>query len=400
MSRLALLLVLLISPRLPAQNPLAADRFSGAYQNDEIKLELSRASGAYTGRILIAGQTLPVKAAVVNGKLAGTFESGGQSYSFEAVRNGDELALTTDGATHVLKKPAATPAAPKPAVAPPATGVVGSWQSPNGIVVIAPDGTATIGDKTHRWALNGNVIAFTGNGETLAVPFDLNGDKWTWKFPDGQLALTRIAASFAEPVITGAWQGPNGPMQLNLDGTAVVAGVPYRYTRAGKQLTLAGPDGTFVATVQLTGDTMTWVVNGKSIAFQRAASTWAIGGGNANGGILPELVGKWCQATNLNNSTGVYSRSTCFTLLADGSYQYAADFDATGQASGDAYGANSANSDVGTWTATATTITSRSRKNGVRTYQLEKRNNPKTGDPMLVLDGAEFTTAFQKTPWR
>jgi hypothetical protein len=400
MSRLVILFALLIPPVLPAQNPLAADRFSGVYQNDEIKLELARAGSAYTGRILLSGQALPVKATIVNGKLTGSFESGGQSYSFEAVRNGEELSLTTDGATHVLRKPSAAPSATTPAAAPAATGVVGSWQSPSGIVRIAADGTATIGDKIHRWTLNDNIIAFTGNGETLAVPFELNGDNWTWTFPDGKLALTRIPAVSAEAPITGAWQGPSGPVQLNLDGTAVVAGVPYRYTREGSRITLAGPDGTFVADVQLSGDAMTWMVNGKSIAFQRAANTWAVGGGAAGSGILPELVGKWCQATNLNNSTGGYSRSTCFTLLADGSYQFAADFDATGQTADGANGVNASNSDFGTWTATANTITSRSRKTGVRTYQLEKRNNPKTGDPMLVLDGAEFTTAFQKTPWR
>ena len=115
---------------------------------------------------------------------------------------------------------------------------------------------------------------------------------------------------------------------------------------------------------------------------------------------MPELVGKWCQATNLNNSSGTYSRSACITLLANGSFEYASDFGATGQVAGGAYGTSSDNNDTGTWTATPTSISSNSKKTGVRTFRLEKRNHAKTGDPMIVLDGTEFTTAFQKAPWR
>jgi hypothetical protein len=364
-----------------------------------MKLDLKRAGQEYSGAILIGGQSLPVKAKATAGKLVGTFESQGQTYTFQATRAGTQLTLTTDGTTHVLEK-ATAPSAAAPTTATPAT--VGDWQSPSGLVRINADGSATIGDKTHRWTLEGNVITFAGNGETLKVPFELSGDTWTWKFPDGQLALTRTtaAAAAADSGIAGAWQGATGNIQINLDGTATVGGVVYRYTHTGNQLTLAGPDGTFVAAIQRSGDSMTWVVNGKTLTFQRAAATWAVGGGKATGGILPELIGKWCQMTNLNNTTGSYSRSACFTLLADGSFQYASDFGATGNVAGGAYGTAADSNDSGTWTATADTITSNSKKTGPRTFRLEKRNHPKTGDPMLVLDGTAFTTAYQKAPWR
>lgn len=399
---------------LLAQNPLAvaADPFSGTFQNDQLKVELTRSGAEYTGAISLSGQTMPLKAKVTAGKLTGTFAVQGQSYSFQATRSGGQLSLTTDGVTHVLEKAGGTQnplaAAPKPA--PPSAGqpaVVGQWQSQSGVVRINADGSATIGDKTHRWTLEGNLISFSGNGESIRVPFELAGDVWTWKFPDGQLVLRRMTGeAAAAPAggtmngITGTWQGPNGTVQINLDGTAMVAGIPYRYTRSGNHLTLTGPDGTFLAAVQQSGDTMTWQINGKTLNFQRAAATWAVGGGTGTGGILPELVGKWCDSTYMNNSSGTYGRSACFTLLADGSYQYAGDFSATGQVPGGAYGTASDGNDSGTWTATATTITANSRKTGSRTFRLEKRNNPKTGDPMLVLDGTAFTTAFQKAPWR
>lgn len=387
---------------LAAQNPLAmnSDPFSGAFQNDQMKLELTRKGAEYTGVILLGGQSLPVKARAAAGKLSGTFESGGQAYTFTATRTGTQISLTTDGTTHVLDKATAASAAPANPASPP---IIGEWQSPSGLVRINSDGSATIGDKTHRWSLNGNTITFAGNGESIKIPFELAGNKWTWKFPDGQLELTRTTPGAPQAAvgngIVGNWQGATGSMQLNLDGTATIAGVQYRYTQNANTLTLAGPDGTYMATVQLSGDNMTWLINGKTLSFQRAAGTWAVNGA-ATGAILPELIGKWCQMSTLNNATGVSSRSACFTLLADGSYQYAYESGATGQVNGGAYGTASDSSDSGTWTATADSITSRSKKTGVRTFRLEKRNHPKTGDPMLVLDGEAFTTAFQKAPWR
>lgn len=396
--------LLVVASLVYGQNPLArtADPFAGSYQNKEMKLELTRQGADYAGVILLGGQSLPVKAKAANGALSGTFESQGQSYKFQAKRSGTQLSLTTDGVTHTLEKaePTATAAAVVPAVV--ASPLVGAWQSPRGIVKINADGTAVIGDKTHRWTEEAGTIILTGNGETLRVPYELVGDVWTWKFTDGKMPLNRVTsgAAVAEAGdITGAWQGQNGSVQLNPDGSAMVAGVMYRYSRSGNQLTLAGPDGTFVATVNVAGETMTWLINGKTLAFQKATGTWALGGAKS-GAILPELIGKWCRMSTLYNSTGVSGRSACFSLLADGSYLYAAESGATGQVNGGAYGTAAENSDVGTWTATADSITAVSKKTGTRTFRLEKRNHPKTGDPMLVLDGEEFTTAFQKAPWR
>ncbi len=381
---------------LYAQNPLAvaADPFGGTFQNEQMKLELARKGQEYTGMILLGGQSLPVKAKATAGTLAGTFESQGQSYSFQAKRSGSQLTLTTDGATHVLDRAGTAVAAV--AVTPPSV-VVGEWRSPNSVVRVNADGTATIGAKSHRWTVDGNVITFSGDGEPIRLPFEMAGNTWTWKFPDRQLVLTRVVAG-ASPISTGGilgqWQGPNGVAQFNPDGTATVGGLVYRYSQTGDQLTLQGADGTFTATVRIEAETMSWVVNGKTLGFQRATTT------GAPGGIMVELVGKWCQATNLNNSSGSYSRSACITLLANGSFKYASDFGATGQVAGGAYGTSSDSNDAGTWTATPTSISSNSKKTGVRTFRLEKRNHAKTGDPMIVLDGAEFTTAFLKAPWR
>jgi len=90
----------------------------------------------------------------------------------------------------------------------------------------------------------------------------------------------------------------------------------------------------------------------------------------------------------------------CFTLNADGTYQYYRESSASAYAPG-IYGSTaSQSSDSGTWTATETTITANSRTQGTLTYTLEKKNHPRAGDPILYLDGHCFVTATQRPPWR
>jgi hypothetical protein len=174
-----------------------ADPFAGTFENKKMRLELARQSGSCTGAILLDGQTLPVQAQALNGALQGTFTSQGQSFSFAARRDGTRLVLTTDGQTHTLEITGTT-----------ASPLVGEWQSPRGPVRINADGTAVVGDKTHRWSDEAGTIVFSGAGEPLRVAYDLTSDLWTWKFPDGQMQLHRLlpdAAPASAGQITGAW---------------------------------------------------------------------------------------------------------------------------------------------------------------------------------------------------
>ena len=83
------------------------------------------------------------------------------------------------------------------------------------------------------------------------------------------------------------------------------------------------------------------------------------------------------------------------TLYENGTYEYYSETSSSGPVASSA----SQESDSGTWTATANTITRNSRSQGTATYSLEKRNHPKTGDPMLVLDGDTYVTYGQRRPW-
>lgn len=114
------------------------------------------------------------------------------------------------------------------------------------------------------------------------------------------------------------------------------------------------------------------------------------------GGSRPqELVGKWCYMANVNASDGGRQSNRCFTLYADGRYEYYAETSSSGE-----YGSSaSQESDYGTWSATPDTITANSQTSGTQTFRLEKLNHPRTNDPMLVLDGEAYVTYGQKPPW-
>ena len=115
-----------------------------------------------------------------------------------------------------------------------------------------------------------------------------------------------------------------------------------------------------------------------------------------NGGGNPqELVGKWCYLANVQANDGGRMSERCFVLNSNGTYEYFAE-----TSSSNPYGGtNSQEYDAGRWSATATTITAQSNSGETYNYSLEKRNHPKTGDPMLIVDGDAFVTFNQRQPW-
>jgi hypothetical protein len=108
-----------------------------------------------------------------------------------------------------------------------------------------------------------------------------------------------------------------------------------------------------------------------------------------------DIAGKWCYMSNITASNGGRISNRCFTLNPNGTYEYYGETSSGGQ-----YGSSaSQQSDRGTWTATATTLEANSVRQGRRTYRLEKKNHPKTKDPMLIIEGEAYVTYYQKASW-
>lgn len=206
--------------------------------------------------------------------------------------------------------------------------------------------------------------------------------------------------------LVGTWQGSDGIVKVNADGTLAIAdGTRYRYTIQGNMLVLTGADGVTVVPFELKGDVLTVLVNGQLQTLQRvradASDTRATGGTTPQGATAAELAGKWCYFANFNaNSGGGRMTDECFTIYANGTYQYHRETSASAYAPG-IYGSTASQTDdSGTWTLAGNTLTVVSRTQGTASYTLEKKNHPKTRDPMLCLDGRCFVTYGPKPPWR
>lgn len=216
--------------------------------------------------------------------------------------------------------------------------------------------------------------------------------------------------------LNGTWQGEllGQPLTLTLgaNGQGVLDDAPIRYQVMGNTLLIDDAGDVNAYQFRQQGDTL--IVSGgdlpaavtltrgkgKAAKTESASTANKNAAGNSAGGVRPELVGKWCQAsTFLANGGGGSQSSTCFELRANGTYTYASERSMDAYGGGMWGGTNSSSGDSGRWSATGNSITAQSNSGQSSTYRLEKKNHPKNRDPMLCLDGECYVTYWQKAPW-
>lgn len=227
-------------------------------------------------------------------------------------------------------------------------------------------------------------------------------------------------ADKVEDLLIGKWTSSEAEVEFLDDDSLTIDGNLYNYAVVGKAIVVESADGGRMEfPFSLKGDTLTVLYEGQKIVYTRTGNDGGGGegddemnerplrrtnenragsSGNRSGGAATpaELAGTWCYQADVfaNNGGGRHAR-ICFTLNPNGTYQYQ-----NGSSSSNPYGGTSYESaDAGRWTASANSLTAHSNSGETRTYTLEKRNHPKTGDPMLVVDGDAFVTQFQKRPW-
>jgi hypothetical protein len=90
----------------PIGGAAVASNFAGTYDDGQIKLVLQPATAdGYSGAIFMGQQNFRVSAVSQNGRLVGTFESGGQKFEFTGDPDGaGGLKLTTGNTTYALKR--------------------------------------------------------------------------------------------------------------------------------------------------------------------------------------------------------------------------------------------------------------------------------------------------------
>ena len=210
----------------------------------------------------------------------------------------------------------------------------------------------------------------------------------------------KSADEATKKLLLGRWQSSEAVIEFRANGSIKINDDELVYKVKGAVITVTSLEGSMQFPFELDGDKLTVAVEDREVVYTRlkgnAGRTEGMGAvpGAAGGGIIPEFVGKWCYMSSLTGSNS-YMSSRCFTLYANGTYEYSAESSSSG-----AYGSTAGQSyDSGRWSATRNSITAISNSKGRLVYPIELRNHPKTGDPMIVVDGDAYVTATQRRPW-
>ncbi|HLM60508.1 MAG TPA: hypothetical protein VK308_06880 [Pyrinomonadaceae bacterium] len=292
--------------------------------------------------------------------------------------------------------------------------IVGRWKSDKGILEFSDDGIMTINGEQVPYKINGSAITVSSAQGALNFPFQVSNDRLIMGAAGKQVVYTRIEGGGnlnqdrnEQPFnnkqskgIVGRWQSDEATVEIRGNGTLTINGQQYSYKANDSTITISDNEGSMSLPYQITNDKMIVNVQGRRVIYTRISGNASNNAGgetnNRGGGVLPELVGKWCYIASVNPSSGnMRTSDRCFTLYANGTYEYYGENYTSG--GGGSY--TSATRDSGRWSATSTSITAYSSTTGTTTFRLEKRNHPKNNDPMLLLDGEAFVSAYQKQPW-
>lgn len=220
--------------------------------------------------------------------------------------------------------------------------------------------------------------------------------------------LTTFAQTDKEKFI-GRWVSLDAgyEMECNFkaDGTAVVDGDPVKWSVKPGILVITMEGETInynytfnAAGFRVSGGDLEAPLNFKKVkggSTSSSAATQETTTTNSSGKKLDQsLVGKWCYVNVASNYSS--SSEQCITVNANGTYEYYGESSTSGSNGSTA----SQSSDAGTWWVEGNRVYYNSQNQGEGSYELVKRNHPKTGDPMIVLDGTAYVTYFKKSPWQ
>jgi hypothetical protein len=316
-------------------------------------------------------------------------------------------------------------------------GITGTWRNSsmgfNMDLTLKPDGKGAFDEESITYEYSGNTLVIKSGGNKTTYQCKLEGNTLMLSGGDLDAPLTfnRVGNEGGAPVqtttapgsgtepasIVGTWVAPNEEITFATDGKFIYNGVPLAYTLQGTQINVSAPAGSIVFQYVLNGNTLSLKSQGVDAVYTRKGTSGnsvagvsgqpSAGQPDASGGVIdPALVGKWAYIGTANNLSGSFSTEEYITLNADGTYEYYSESSGSARGS-DMYGNQtysggmaSQSADQGTWRVKGNTIIANSQRNGVKAYQLEKRNHPKNGDPMIILDGTAYVTYYQKAPWK
>lgn len=217
------------------------------------------------------------------------------------------------------------------------------------------------------------------------------------------LFVTSIVS--AQNSIIGTWNNDEmGTLVFYANGNGSFAGGDFTYTSTSNKIFAHSDDGDFSYTYKFVNGEL--IISGgifpQPVAFtkMKAGSNSTNAGNTKSGSIDKSIVGTWCW-TNASgvNTNATSSNTRCIVFNSDGTYQYTYEGSISGSNSGYYGGSASQSADHGTWKLNGNSISVISASAGAITYSFQKKNHPKTGDPMIIINGDAYVTYYQRSPW-
>lgn len=287
-------------------------------------------------------------------------------------------------------------------------------------LLLNADGSGEFDGEAITYSITGNKLMMKQAGATNTYSFTRQGTSLTLSGGDidGSVTFTRMGNESSPTTTTpdnssslkpstppakliGVWSGNGESIEFKADGQCLYLGQMYPYQVSGATVTLQTMQGNLAMAYEIQGSQLHLRANGQTVTYTKGGQATDNTTSTGKRQIAQELVGKWCWINVTSTNSGGSTSEQCITLNADGSYQYYGERSSSVNTNAYSGGTSSQNSDYGTWTYDGSRIYYTSQAgNGAGSYVLEKRNHPKTGDPMIVLDGSAYVTYYQKSPWR
>lgn len=256
--------------------------------------------------------------------------------------------------------------------------------------------------NTYTYALQGNTLTLSGGDLDKAITFRKGGGA-SVPAPANTNTTTPGTAQSATGLV-GVWSGNHETIEFKDNGQVGYLGQDYPYQVSGNYVTVQTQQGNLIMAYSITGDQLHLTINNQTVTYSKGKGGVAATGtrpqGNAgNNQIDQSMVGKWCYVNVTTTNSGGVSNDECFALNGDGTYQYHSERSMSVNTNAYAGGTASQNDDRGTWWVSGNRLYYNSQTRGQGSYQFEKRNHPKTGDPMIVIEGTSYVTFYNKSPW-
>jgi hypothetical protein len=257
--------------------------------------------------------------------------------------------------------------------------------------------------NTYTYLLQGSTLTLSGGDLDKPITFRKAGDHDNAQQNEKSTGLSASKQS-TNTGLAGVWSGNGETIEFRNDGQVGYLGQTYPYDVSGNHITVKTQQGNLIMAYSIAGDQLHLTINNQTVTYAKGKGGPASDAAKPQRNIQanqidPSMVGKWCYVKVTTTNSGGVSNDECFVLNADGTYQYHSERSMSVNTNTYSGGTASQNDDRGTWWVSGNRIYYNSPTQGQGSYQFEKRNHPKTGDPMIVLDGTTYVTFYNKSPW-